>query len=57
MTRHELQAELINRMIDDMDLETMAAILNDYLSESYDCYSDEELIGEAKDFYPDLAKN
>jgi hypothetical protein len=54
MTRHELQAELISQMIDDMDLSTMTAILADCLSESYDRYSDKELNEEVKEYYPNL---
>ena len=54
MTRHELQAELISEMIDDMDLKTMAAILTDFLSESYDRYSDDELNEEVTEYYPHL---
>ena len=57
MNRHELQAELISQMIDDMDIKTMAAILTDCLSESYDRYSDEELNEEVTEYYPHLIED
>ena len=41
-------------MIDDMDLKTMAAILTDFLGESYDRYSDDELNEEVAEYYPHL---
>lgn len=57
MTRQELQAELVSEMIDDMDLNTMTAMLSDFLSESYDRYSDDELKGEVTEYYPHLLED
>ena len=57
MTRNELQSELISQMIEDMDIKTMAAILTDNLSESYDRYSDEELNEEVSEYYPHLLED
>ena len=54
MNRSELQAELINAIIDGMDLKTMWSVLDDYMQESYDKYTDEELIEEVKEYYPEL---
>ena len=54
MNRDQLQDELINRIIDDMDLKTMAACLYDYMEQSYDKYSNVEIIEEVKEYYPDL---
>ena len=54
MNRSELQQELINNMIDGMDFKTMWSVLYDYMDESYDKYSDEELITEVKEYYPEL---
>jgi hypothetical protein len=54
MTRRELQIKLISQTIDDMDLGAMIVTLTDYLNESYDRYSDEELNEEVKEYYPDL---
>ena len=54
MNRSELQDQLINSMIDGMDFKTMWSVLYDYMDESYDKYSDEELITEVKEYYPEL---
>ena len=54
MNRSELQAELINAIIDGMDLKTMWSVLDDYMQESYDKYTDEELMEEVKEYYPEL---
>ena len=52
--RSELQAELINAIIDGMDLKTMWSVLDDYMHESYDKYSDDELMEEVKEYYPHI---
>tara|TARA_A100001035_G_scaffold164909_1_gene130592 strand:- start:40 stop:243 length:204 start_codon:yes stop_codon:yes gene_type:complete len=54
MNRSELQQELINNMIDGMDFKTMWSVLYDYMDESYDKYSDEELKTEVEEYYPEL---
>ena len=52
--RDELQDDLIEQMIDDMDLKTMASLLYDYMNHSYDKYTVDELIEEVKEYYPHL---
>ena len=54
MNRSELQTALIEQMIDDMDLKTMTALLYDYMNESYDKYSDNELRNEVIEYYPEI---
>jgi hypothetical protein len=54
MNRSELQDALIQQMLDDMDLKTMTLLCYDYLTEGYDKYSDEELITECEEYYPEL---
>jgi|TARA_R100000027_G_scaffold4767_1_gene3923 hypothetical protein len=54
MNRDELQSKLIYQMLDDMDLKTMYSVLYDYMSESYDKYSEEELTEEVNEYYPEL---
>jgi hypothetical protein len=44
--RDELQSNLINQVLDDMDLKTMYACLYDYMSESYDKYTVDEVSEE-----------
>ena len=52
--RDKLQDDMINRILDDMDIKTMMAILYDNMSESYDKYSVKELIAEVEEYYPEL---
>ena len=52
--RDELQTNLINSIIDGMDLKTMWSVLYDYMNESYDKYSVDELITEVEEYYPEL---
>ena len=57
MNRSELQDALIQQILEDMDIKTMMAILYDNMSESYDKYSDEELMEEVKEYYPELLED
>ena len=52
--RDELQASLIHQLIDDMDTKNMMSMLYDYIDESYDKYSVDELIEEVQEYYPHL---
>ena len=52
MNRQELQQELINNVIDGMDFKTMWNVLFDFMDQSYDKYTDEELMEEVKEYYP-----
>ena len=54
MNRSEIQQELINNMIDGMDHTTMWQVLFDFMDESYDKYTDEELMEEVKEYYPHI---
>ena len=54
MNRSELQQQLVNDMIDGMDFKTMWSVLDSYMMESYDKYTDEELKEEIEEYYPEL---
>ena len=54
VNRAELQDTMIQQILDDMDIKTMMAILYDNMSESYDKYSDAELLEEVKEYYPHI---
>lgn len=54
MNRSELQQQLVDEMIDGMDHKTMWKILDSYMMESYDKYSDAELLEEVKEYYPHI---
>ena len=57
MNRSELQDNMIQQILDDMDIKTMMAILYDNMSESYDKYSDKELLAEVEEYYPHLLED
>ena len=52
--RDQLQAAYINRVLDDMDIKDMMAILYDYMDVEFDKYTVDELIEEVEEYYPDL---
>ena len=54
MNRQELQDQLIDNVIDGMDFKTMWAVLYDFMDQSYDKYTDDELMEEVKEYYPEL---
>ena len=57
MNRSELQDQLIQQILDDMDIKTMMAMLYDMMDESYDNYSEKELIAEVKEYYPHILED
>ena len=54
MNRQELQEQLIENVIGGMDFKTMWQVLFDFMDQSYDKYTDEELMEEVKEYYPEL---
>jgi len=56
MNREQLQDAYINNVIDGMDMDDCLALLFDFLDKDLDKYSDEELITEVSEYYPDLLK-
>ena len=52
--RDALQANYINRVLDDMDIKDMMAIPYDYMDVEFDKYSVDELIEHVDEYYPDL---
>ena len=54
MNRQELQEQLIENVIEGMDFKTMWQVLSDFMDQSYDKYTDEELMEEVKEYYPEL---
>lgn len=57
MNRSELQDNMIQKMIEGMDLKAIMSLCYDYLDESYNKYSDEELLTEVKEYYPELLED
>ena len=52
--RDQLQADYINRVLDDMDIKDMMAILYDYMDVEFAKYSVDEMIEQVEEYYPDL---
>ena len=52
--RDELQQNLIDQILDDMDLKTLMQLVAEQLDNNYDQYTVDELIEEAKEYYPHL---
>ena len=55
--RDQLQNDLIDRIVDGMDTKTLMQVVTDYLTDSYDKYSVNELISEVEEYYPDLLED
>ena len=54
--RDKLQQNLVDQILDDMDLKTLMQLVAEQLDASYDMYTVDELITEAKEYYPELLK-
>ena len=54
INRDDLQENLIQQILDDMDLDGLMQLAYDYMDESYGKYSDEELMEEVKEYYPNI---
>jgi len=54
MNRDQLQNDYIENIIDGMDHKTMYQYVYDMLEAGLETYSDEQLVTEVKDYYPEL---
>ena len=54
MNRDQLQNDYIESIIDGMDHKTMYQFVYDTIDQNLETYSDEELVTEVKDYYPEL---
>lgn len=57
INRQELQESYIQQLIDGMDYKTMERFVYDTLEENLTNYTDEELITEVTDYYPELLES
>ena len=55
--RTELQESYIQQLIEGMDYKTMERFVYDTLEENLTNYTDEELITEVTDYYPELLES
>jgi hypothetical protein len=54
MNREELTQAYIDRVIDNMNTKDLVRIVWEQLEENLALYSEQELISEVSDYYPDL---
>jgi len=54
MNRQELLEAYIDRILDNMSTKDLMRIVGDQIEEGLQGYSDEELIAEVEEYYPEL---
>jgi hypothetical protein len=54
INRQELIESYLDRVLDNMSTKDLLRIVGDQLEENLSSYSDEELINEVMEYYPDL---
>jgi hypothetical protein len=54
INRNQLVQEYIDRVLDNMSTKDLMRIVGDQLEENLSAYTDEELIAEVTDYYPEL---
>jgi hypothetical protein len=52
--RQALVEAYIDRLLDNMSTKDLLRIVGDQMEENFTSYSDEELIAEVEEYYPDL---
>jgi hypothetical protein len=57
MNREQLISEYVDRILDNMSTKDLMRIVGDQLEENLSSYSDEELITEIGDHYPELLED
>ena len=57
MNRDQLQNDYIESIIDGMDHKSMYQFVYDTIEQNLETYSDEELVTEVKDYYPELLES
>ena len=54
MNRQELLEAYIDRLLENMSTKDLLRIVGDQIEENLESYTDEELISEVQEYYPDL---
>ena len=52
--RDSLISDYVDRILDNMSTKDLLRIVGDQLEENFAGYTDEELISEVQEYYPDL---
>ena len=55
--RAQLVEDYIQQLIEGMDYKTMECFVYDTMKENLSSYSDEELVTEVQDYYPELLQD
>jgi len=54
INRQELIQEYVDRILDNMSTKDLMRIVGDQLEENFESYTDEQLIAEVEEYYPEL---
>jgi len=54
MNRQELLEAYVDRLLENMSTKDLMRLVGDQLEESFSSLSDEELIAEVEEYYPEL---
>lgn len=57
LSRHELQAELVDRIVEGMSIQELVSLAQDSLHAQYDEMEDAEFGDMVNEFFPDLLEN
>ena len=55
--RNQLIQDYVDRILDNMSTKDLMRIVGEQLEENLGSYSDEELISEVQEYYPELIEN
>lgn len=55
--REQLISEYVDRILDNMSTKDLMRIVGDQLEENLSSYSDDELIAEVNEYYPELLED
>jgi len=57
MNRQELLEAYVDRLLENMSTKDLMRLVGDQLEESFSSLSDEELIAEVEEYYPELLED
>ena len=57
MNREQLISDYIDQILDNMSTKDLMRIVGDQLEENFSSYTDDELLAEVEEYYPELLSN
>ena len=54
INREQLISDYVDRVLDNMSTKDLIRIVGDQMEENFSSYTDEELIAEVEEYYPEL---